>query len=200
VKPNPKEAAVLHKLRTHLSYANVVASVALFAALGGTSYAALTVTGKNIKNSSLTGKDVKNSSLGTRDVKNRSLLAKDFKRGQLPTSGTPGAPGTGPGSPGTPGSAVAFARVNANGTLDPARSKNVASSSKNGALAYYCVRPSVAVRHVSATLDFNGGEISASFTDNFTSCPEGAAIVRTFTSAGNDNGNGANAAFWVTFN
>jgi hypothetical protein len=75
---------VLAKLRARLTYANVMATVAVFIALGGSSYAALTVTGKNVRNSSLTGKDIKNSSLTTRDVKNRSLLARDFKAGQLP--------------------------------------------------------------------------------------------------------------------
>lgn len=66
------------------SHATIVAYLALFVALGGSSYAAITITGKNVKNSSLTGKDVKNSSLTTSDVKNRSLLKKDFKPGQLP--------------------------------------------------------------------------------------------------------------------
>jgi hypothetical protein len=65
-------------------HATVVAYLALFVALGGTSFAAISITGKNVKNSSLTGKDIKNSSLSTSDVKNKSLLAKDFKAGQLP--------------------------------------------------------------------------------------------------------------------
>jgi hypothetical protein len=71
-------------LRSRLTFANVTSAMALFVALGGSSYAALTVTGKNVKDSSLTGADIKNSSLGTRDIKNRSLLGKDFKAGQLP--------------------------------------------------------------------------------------------------------------------
>jgi hypothetical protein len=85
---------VLSKLRTRLTYANVMATVAVFIALGGSSYAAITVTGKNVKNSSLTGKDlkdrsltgkdIKKSSLTTTEVKDRSLLSKDFKAGQLP--------------------------------------------------------------------------------------------------------------------
>ena len=41
---------------------NTVATLALFLALGGSSYAALSVTG-NVKNFSLTGKDVQNLSL-----------------------------------------------------------------------------------------------------------------------------------------
>jgi hypothetical protein len=71
----------------------VVACVALVVASGGTSYAALTITGRNVKNSSLTGKDIKNSSLTTSDVKNRSLLSADFKAGQLP-AGPQGPQGT----------------------------------------------------------------------------------------------------------
>lgn len=45
------------------SPAMVVALIALFAALGGSAYAALVVTGKNVKNGSLTGVDFKKRSL-----------------------------------------------------------------------------------------------------------------------------------------
>jgi hypothetical protein len=83
---------MLAKLRRRLTFANVVSVIALFVALGGSSYAAIKVTGKNVKNSSLTGADIKNSSLTSSDVKNRSLLARDFKAGQLP-AGPRGADG-----------------------------------------------------------------------------------------------------------
>jgi hypothetical protein len=66
----------------------VVALAALFVALGGTSMAALMITGKQVKNSSLTGIDVRNSSLTGVDVKNRSLKAGDFAAGQLPVGAT----------------------------------------------------------------------------------------------------------------
>ena len=49
-------------LRRH---GTAVAYLALFAALGGSAYAAVTVTGKNIKDGTITGRDVKNRSLGT---------------------------------------------------------------------------------------------------------------------------------------
>src|SRR3954470_9077328 len=55
-------------MRRRLSYANVTATLALFIALGGSSYAAL----KLPKNS-----------VTTVQVKNGSLLAKDFKKGQV---------------------------------------------------------------------------------------------------------------------
>ena len=75
---------MMRLFRRRLTFANVTSLIALFVALGGTSYAALTITGKNVKNSSLTGADIKNSSLSTKDVKNGSLLSQDFKAGQLP--------------------------------------------------------------------------------------------------------------------
>jgi hypothetical protein len=70
--------------KPRLSYANLTATLALFLALGGTSYAALQITGSNVKNGTLTGSDIKNESLKSGDVDNGSLLAKDFKSGQLP--------------------------------------------------------------------------------------------------------------------
>jgi hypothetical protein len=103
---------VLSNLRARLTYANVMATIAVFVALGGSSYAALKVTsrnvprdaltgadiknltGRDVRNNSLTGADVKN--LGSRDVANGKLLAEDFAPGQLPRGdrGLEGAPAT----------------------------------------------------------------------------------------------------------
>jgi Collagen triple helix repeat (20 copies) len=87
-----------------MKFANVTSVVALFVALGGSSYAAITVTGKTVVNGSLTGKDVKRESLGGRQVK--GLTARDFKRGRLPRgpAGMPGPAGTA-GAPGAAGAA-----------------------------------------------------------------------------------------------
>ncbi len=60
-------------LRRKLSYANVVATLALFVALGGSSYAALTLTGRNIKNGSLTAQDIKRDALGGKRIKESRL-------------------------------------------------------------------------------------------------------------------------------
>jgi hypothetical protein len=51
----------------------VISLIALFVALGGTGYAALKVSGKNVKNRSLTGKDVKRNSLGGSEIKEARL-------------------------------------------------------------------------------------------------------------------------------
>jgi hypothetical protein len=90
---------MLSKLRGRLTYANVMATIAVFVALGGTSVAAVSlkrnsVGTSQIKNGSVTGADVKNNSLGGSDIK--SLTVKDFKGGKLP-QGTQGP--TGPRGP-----------------------------------------------------------------------------------------------------
>ena len=61
------------------SVASVLSIIALFAALGGTSYAAATISGKQVKNGTLTGADIKNNSVGGADV-------KESKLGQVPSA------------------------------------------------------------------------------------------------------------------
>jgi hypothetical protein len=67
------------------SPALIVAIVALFMALGGTSYAALKVTGKNVANSTLTGVDIKNRSLGPKEHKPDSLGGAQINEALLGT-------------------------------------------------------------------------------------------------------------------
>jgi hypothetical protein len=55
---------VIESLRRRLTYANVMATLAVFIALGGSSYAALTVTGRNVKNGSLSFRDLRRDTLG----------------------------------------------------------------------------------------------------------------------------------------
>lgn len=116
------------RFRSH--YANVVSTLALCVALGGTSYAAVTITGKDVRNGSLTGKDVKKSSLTTRQVKNGSLLAADFKAGQLRSAGNPGPQGAqgvqGPAGPqGPAGVSADFFEDEQESAMNVADSKRV---------------------------------------------------------------------------
>jgi hypothetical protein len=94
---------MLARLRTRLSFANVVSVIALFVALGGTSIAAVTLARNSVK-----GKHIAANAVSSSEVKDASLLAGDFGPGQLP-KGEKGDPGTAgvPGTPGTPGSPAA---------------------------------------------------------------------------------------------
>jgi hypothetical protein len=217
-----RRLALLSTLRARLTYANVMATVAVFVALGGSSYAAIKVTGRNVPRDALTGADIKNltgadvrnnsltgvdvKNLGSGDVANGRLLAEDFAPGQLPQGergpqGVQGQQGP-PGQPGAPGSAVAYAKLKSDLTLDATRSKNVASITKGSLLGTpqtgkWCVDATVPVNHVVATLaDGFPGEISADL-DSLFLCPAGAdALVEIWTSAGD----ATDSAFWVLFN
>jgi hypothetical protein len=71
-------------LRKHLSYANVVATMALFVALGGASYAAIT-----LPRNSVGPKQIKRNAVNGKKVKNRSLSGLDInlaKLGKVPSS------------------------------------------------------------------------------------------------------------------
>ena len=92
---------MLRGLRRRITYADVMATIAVFIALGGVSYAAVTLPKNSVGNAQLrknavTGLKVRNSSLTGGDIRNRSLTAADFKgsvQGPQGPAGPPGAAG-----------------------------------------------------------------------------------------------------------
>lgn len=66
------------RVKAGLTYANVMATVAVFLALGGGAYAAF-----KLPKSSVGTRQLKNNAVNSRKVKDGSLLARDFKAGQL---------------------------------------------------------------------------------------------------------------------
>jgi len=82
----------------------LVSITALVVALGGTSYAAITIDSSDIENNSvksadikdktIKGRDIKNDVIGSNKIRNGSLKSRDFKAGQLP-AGPQGPAGVG---------------------------------------------------------------------------------------------------------
>jgi hypothetical protein len=183
---------MLARFRPRLSYANVVATMALFLALGGGAYAAATLP-KN----SVGSKQIKKNAVTSKKVKDGSLKATDFGTGQIP----PGAKGDkgDKGNTGPAGSAVAYAHVDGTGAFNPAQSKNVtATSHVNAITGYYCINVAVPVKNISATVDSLGpsNSISARFGDATGECPTGTdAVVETGAGGAADN-----RGFFITFN
>jgi hypothetical protein len=70
-------------MRGRPSYANVAATLAVFLALGGTSYAVLRVGSDDVIDNSLRSRDVRNGGLLGRDLRNRSVQARDVRRDSL---------------------------------------------------------------------------------------------------------------------
>jgi hypothetical protein len=74
---------VLSSFRKRFSYSNVIATLALFIALGGTSYAVIRVDSRDVVDNSLRSGDLRNNSVRSRDIRDRSLRARDVKRNGL---------------------------------------------------------------------------------------------------------------------
>jgi hypothetical protein len=60
-----------------------ISLLALFVALAGTGYAAVTINGKNIKPRSITGKKLKNKTLTGKKLKNNTLTGRQIRESRL---------------------------------------------------------------------------------------------------------------------
>ena len=60
-------------LRRHITYANVMATLAVFIALGGSAYAVGKISGSQLKNRSVAGKKLKRNTLGGAVIKESRL-------------------------------------------------------------------------------------------------------------------------------
>jgi hypothetical protein len=210
LRPQSKER-LLKQIRKRLTYANVMSSLAVFLILGGaTAFAAVKKIGANeIKaNSIKTGKivkeavtagKIKQNAIDSTKVADGSLLSQDFKPGQLP-SGREGKPG--PAGPvGPAGSAVAYAKVEADGTVDAAQSKNVTTANVEQITpGAYCFHNLSFTPHnaIATLLNFQVGEITAGIAPDIGSvCAPGVqARVETY----NSSGTAADAGFLILFN
>jgi hypothetical protein len=118
---------MLKRIARHLGH-NVVAYAALAVALGGTSYAAVSLPRNSVGTPQLKANAVVSSK-----VKNGSLLRADFKAGQIPAGATGPAGPTGPaGAAGPAGSAGA---TGATGATGPAGTPLWAVIGSDGSLA-----------------------------------------------------------------
>lgn len=188
------------RITGRLTYANVLATLALFVALGGSSYAAVKLTPGSVGN-----KELRNGAVTSEKVKKGSLQARDFKAGQLPRGatgpqgpagpqgpqgatggqGAEGDPGpAGPQGPaglqGPAGTARAYGLVAPDGSLT--RSKNASVTRTD--TGRYCVRVAgvdLATTGLLASLDVDhaaGGGVGNLDvnTSSLASCTGGARV------------------------
>lgn len=100
----------------------VISSAALFVALSGTGYAAVTIKSNSvgspqIRNHSITERDIKPGSLTSKVIKDQTVTAKDVAPSALRAlAGDPGAAGA-TGVPGAPGLTLAVSTKSATGAL-----------------------------------------------------------------------------------
>jgi hypothetical protein len=205
-------------------YANVAATLALVISLGGTSYAAVTVTSRNIKNGTIRHADLGSNAITSKNVRNGTLLAKDFARGVLPggaggQNGANGATGaTGPqgpkgdkgdkGDPGAPGPGARWALVKGDGTI-LAQSGGISIPDVTGSGGYYVdFGSSVANRALLVTGAYVQGDTGGRDAAVAEICGGGPDLVNCLSPGTNDtshafvrtfdsNGTGANHAFYI---
>ena len=115
------------KQLTHTRYATIASTAALVIALGGTSYAAVLVTGADIKNGTVQSKDVKDRTLKLKDFgagAKKGLTGKQGNAGPAGPKGDPGPAGT-PGAPGQPGQQGPIGPSNAKTVVPAAASVDI---------------------------------------------------------------------------
>lgn len=110
----PRPSFRLHRPSPSLA----VSVVALVVAMGGTSYAAMTISSQDVENGSLTTKDVKDDSLRGVDVRDGSLRSKDFRDGDLPAGETGPVGPAGPQGEQGPAGVGRWVLVNAAGEIE----------------------------------------------------------------------------------
>ena len=182
-------------IKSRLTYANVMATGAMFIALGGGAYA---LSGVPDSNGVFHG-CVDNRTGLVRVVRSASSChrahghGKHRDAGELAVSwnqqgrlGLPGQNGAA-GQNGAPGGALAYAHVLADGSVDPVNSKNVSSSSVSETSAHsgsYCFRglpftPHNAVATAGFSANGDGVLVELAGTPDFalTGCSSGTQLV-----------------------
>jgi hypothetical protein len=164
------------RITRHITYANVTASLALFLALGGISWAAAT-----LPRDSVSAKQIRASAVGSSEVRDGALRRSDFAPGTLLAGpqgaqgpkGEPGPSGA-PGKQGEPGTARAFAYVGSDcagqgGTCEVMKAKNVVGA-RRLYTGVYCIE-------VAAGIDLTKTGPAAGVHYGGTQVPEGNAAV-----------------------
>ena len=74
---------VLEQLRSGLTYANVMSTVAVFVALGGSSYAAVKVGTREIRNDSVRSVDIRKNEVSGSDIRKGQVRGSDLRNNDI---------------------------------------------------------------------------------------------------------------------
>lgn len=201
----------MHRIiRSQPSPAMVVALIALLVAAGGAAVASIPGAHRVIsacyqkKGGNLRVVDTSKRGFAGKCRKSEKSLSwnEQGPRGLDGVAGSQGTQGV-QGLKGDPGSAVAFARVAADGTLDTAHSKNISSASLSSGTGVYCVTPSVPVTSVVVSVPHviadSGNLAQAGITGNGDTSV-GLCSTPVWVSIRNASGAPENHPFYLVFN
>jgi hypothetical protein len=190
--------------KLHLpSPAMVIAIIALIAATTGSAVAASSlITSAKIKNGTIKLADISKS---TQKALKKGKTGPQGPKGDKGDTGAAGAAG----APGAPGTALAYARVAADGTLDTAHSSanlTPAMVTNAGTSASCWHNLPFTVHHVVATAEYNGGPTSSPETVQVALAGAGftsdcAGVAGTVLEVAGDNGTAyAREPYYILFN
>lgn len=177
----------MRRISRPLTYANVVATLALVLVVGGGSALALTVTGAQIKSGTITYKDVKANTLTGGNIRNGSVAAGDLSTAVQTALNARG--------------------VTATATVAPGASPSFVTARTHGFTAvsylstgHYCLTPAAGVYSAGDVVlvspewsNSSGGQLVASWDYAASGCASGTIGIET-----TDSNNGAetdNVAF-----
>lgn len=167
---------MVQRLRKRVTYANTTATIALMVALGGTSYAALTlprnsVGHRQLQAAAVRGREVKNGALGVQELSDK---ARRTLRGATGPQGATGAQGA--------AAAEYFAVVRATGERVAGNSTGGGST---GAVGNYTIAFSRSASGCAATATLGTIDASTTVPGRITvSVIDGQAGVQTFAADG----------------
>jgi hypothetical protein len=134
----------MRRVRQHVTYANVMSTIAVFMAIGGVAWAATTLPPNSVgtpqlKANAVTSPKIKNSQVTSLDAKNDSFTGADIKEATLAKVRLAGnALKLGGALPASYNIGRAYGYVTEGGPLVAARSRNIVSSVRQ-TTGVYCV-------------------------------------------------------------
>jgi hypothetical protein len=170
---------MLRHIRQRLSYANVTATLALFVALGGTSYAAIT-----LPRNSVGPAQIRTGAVGSTEIRDRSVHLKDLTRStRRALKGGTGAQGpAGPAGPAGSAAVKYFATVTAAGAFVRG---NATSGGRAQAIGNYVVGFAESVSACSYSAALGTADSTTTQPGRVTVNDQGGKVgVQTFDAAG----------------
>jgi hypothetical protein len=167
---------MLQRLMSRLTYANVTATVALFIALGGTSYAAL-----KLPRNSVGAAQIRAGAVGSRQLHDRSVLLRDLSVSAR--SSLKGASGPqGPQGPAGPAAVKYFASASSAGEFVRG---NATSGGRAGSPGSYVVGFSASVSACTFQATLGTTDASVAPAGRITVNDQGGRVgVQTYDAAG----------------
>ena len=169
------------RLRDRLSYANVTATLALFIALGGSSYAAIA-----LPRNSVGAKQIRTSAVGSNKIRNGTIKTKDISRSARAALRGQRGP-AGPVGPGGPPPVIDHAQFNSLGDMVSGTAVGAAWNRADPGLYRIQFRSDVSKCAYSATLAaVPGGEVTEPSPGRITVASGGGptVVVKTYDAAG----------------